>query len=87
LGIILVRTAPHVGVRGVHVRSVEDCNMAGLSVEELHAEYLQLKADLNDEVSRFEYEKKQHQIRVRKITEDLTKKWFEYQLLKQEQKK
>ncbi len=61
--------------------------MAGLSVEELHAEYLQLKADLNDEVSRFEYEKKQHQIRVRKITEDLTKKWFEYQLLKQGQKK
>lgn len=56
-------------------------------VEELHAEYLQLKQQLTDEVSRFEAERKKHNALVQKLTENLTNKWFDYQLKKQEAKK
>lgn len=87
MGLLFIHSSATHGVRGVHGRSVEDCNVENLSVEELHAQYTQLKADLNNEIERFESEKKKHHRRVQFLTESLTKKWFEYQLAKQERKK
>jgi hypothetical protein len=90
LGIILVRTAAHDGVRGVHVCSVEDCNMERMTdpyVLQLELEYKFLRDALHEEVVKFDSIKRQHDKAVAELTNDITKKFFEYQNAKVAAKK
>ena len=53
-------------------------------VEQLDAEYRMLKVELEREVNKFELLRKQYNMRTRQLTDDITRKWFEVQRLKQE---
>lgn len=90
MGIILVRTAAHDGVRGVHVRSVEDRDMGRVTdpyVLQLELEYKFLRDALHEEVVKFDSIKRQHDKAVAELTNDITKKFFEYQNAKVAAKK
>lgn len=86
MGTVLVCVAPHAVVCGVHVRSVEDCNMAGLKIysDQLYSEYRELKAQMEREVNAFELLRKQHNKKISDTADLLTRKYFEYQRAKQE---
>lgn len=83
LGILLVHVAPHDGVRSVHVRSVEDCNVEDQIkdpiVLHLELEYKFLKAELEKENNKFELIRNQHARTVGKLADEITRKFFEYQ--------
>lgn len=53
-------------------------------VEQLDAEYRMLKVELEREVNKFELLRKQYNMRTRQLTDDITRKWFEVQRAKQE---
>jgi len=53
-------------------------------VEQLDAEYRMLKVELEREVNKFELLRKQYNMRTRQLTDDITRKWFELQRAKQE---
>ena len=82
MGILLVHAPAHDGVCGVHVCSVEDCNMENQVkdpiVLQLELEYKFLKAELEKENNKFELIRNQHARTVSQLADDITRKFFEW---------
>ena len=78
--------APHVVVGSNVLHCMEGSDMAQVNpyVESLDREYRFLKAELEREVNKFELLRTQYNIKTRQLTDDITRKWFELQRAKQE---
>jgi hypothetical protein len=90
LGLFFIHAPTHDGVRGVHVRRMEDCNVEQVKdpyVLQLELEYKFLRDALHEEVVKFDSLKRQHEKAIAELTNDITKKFFEYQNAKVEAKK
>jgi len=86
----LVHAPTHDAVLGVHVHLVDDCNVEqvkGPYVLQLELEYKFLRDALHEEVVKFDSLKRQHEKVIAELTNDITKKFFEYQNAKVEAKK